>query len=173
MANPNESTVGTVVGNSVTLQGTLKDTGDIIIHGKVEGEVSSENSVIISEGAYVKGPISAEVAVITGMVKGSVQAKQKITIHTGGQVDGSISAPELVIESGARFNGKSTMALEKDPEPEAGELSEELEEIGKPMETTSSIETNETPTEIVKVTEEEETSKNDDKDKTSEKYELE
>jgi len=109
---------GTVVGANVVLTGILRDTNDVIIHGKVEGELSTERSITIGETAEIKGPITGQVVTIAGFVKGSVDAGQKLEILPTGKVYGSISARELVIRSGAIFIGKSTMPTEDESTPD-------------------------------------------------------
>lgn len=105
---------GTVIGSNVLLTGVLKDSGDITIHGKVEGELTSERSIIIGETAEIKGPVSGQIVTIAGFVKGSIDAGQKLEILPTGKVYGSISTRELIIRGGALFVGKSTMPVEEE-----------------------------------------------------------
>lgn len=100
---------GTIVGANVKLSGTLKDTNDITVHGTVEGEVISDNNVSIEQTAKIKGPIKAKVVVISGEVNGEIMASDKLEIMETGKVKGSISTNDLIIKSGAVFNGKSMM----------------------------------------------------------------
>lgn len=100
---------GTIVGANVKLSGVLKDTNDITVHGVVEGEVISDQNVVISESAKVHGPVSAKNITVSGYVDGSVTASEKLEILQAGKVFGSITVKELVIHSGAVFVGKSTM----------------------------------------------------------------
>jgi len=104
--------VSTVVGSGVHLTGTLKDQSDIVVHGSVEGEVTSEQNVIVGDSAKVKGPITAVVVSISGEVKGTINAKDKLEIHPTGHVEGNIKTKDLIIHSGAHFTGKSEMAPE-------------------------------------------------------------
>lgn len=101
--------VGTIVGSSVHLTGAIKDASDIQIFGSVEGEVSSEQKVIIEESAYVKGPINASEVVISGNVNGTITAKERIELNPTGSIKGNIETNNLLIHSGATFIGKSTM----------------------------------------------------------------
>lgn len=104
-----EDEVSTVVGSGVHLTGVLKDQSDIIVHGSVEGEVKSEQNVIVGDSAKVKGPISAQVVAISGEVKGTINALDKLEIHPTGRVEGNIHARDLIIHSGAYFAGKCEM----------------------------------------------------------------
>lgn len=103
---------GTVVGNNVKLTGTIQDVNDIIIHGTVEGEIISDKMVTVSETAKVKGPIKAELVSVAGIVEGAILATEKLELLATGQIDGSIATKDLVIKSGAIFNGKCQMTTD-------------------------------------------------------------
>jgi len=131
-----QSGPGTVVGVNVKLQGQLKDSQDIIVHGQVDGEVASERNVTITESATVKGPISATIVTVGGTVRGSIEAREKLEVLPSGKVYGSIATKELTIRPGAVFNGRSSMAgkamekelkKEKEKEPVKA-LAKEVEE---------------------------------------------
>ncbi len=114
--------VGTIVGSSVHLTGAIKDASDINIFGSVDGEVFSEEKVVIEESARVKGPITAKEVIISGFVNGTIIAKDRIELNTSGTIKGNIDTKELLIHTGATFIGKSVM-----PEKETGEPLEESE----------------------------------------------
>src|SRR3990172_11523255 len=117
---PAASGPGTVVGANVKLVGTLQDASDVIIHGRIEGEVISSQGVNVTETAYIKGPISGEIVTIAGKIRGSITATGKLEILPTGKVYGSITSKDLSIKSGAIFVGKCTM-----PETEKEEIEEE------------------------------------------------
>jgi len=100
---------GTIIGANVKIAGTLQDENEIIMHGKIEGEIISEKNLIITETAYVKGPISAETIQVAGQVHGSITATGKLEIMPTGRIFGSITTKDLTIRSGAVFIGKSVM----------------------------------------------------------------
>ncbi|OGD56398.1 hypothetical protein A2V71_04660 [Candidatus Berkelbacteria bacterium RBG_13_40_8] len=123
----NLSGPGTVVGANVKLVGTLSDANEIVVHGKIEGEVISEKNIIISETAFIKGPVSAETIQVAGEVRGSIVATGRLEIMPTGKVYGSTTTKDLNIRSGAIFAGKSNM-----PEGEKGiELEKEATEPEK------------------------------------------
>ena len=100
---------GTVVGSNVKLVGTISDSNEIVIHGKIEGEVICEKNINVTETAYIKGPISAEMIQVAGEVHGSIVATGKLELMPTGKVFGSITTKDLTIRSGAIFVGKSNM----------------------------------------------------------------
>lgn len=105
---------GTIVGANVKLSGTLKDINDITIHGQIEGEVISEKTVTVEQTAVVKGPIQASLVTIAGQVNGEIIALKKLEILETGNVKGSVTTDDLIIRSGAVFNGKSSMKQDDD-----------------------------------------------------------
>ena len=115
---PNTSGPGTVVGANVKLVGTLQDANDIIIHGRIEGEVISNQAISITETAYIKGPINAELVTVAGKIRGSITATGKLEILPTGKVFGSVTTKDLAIRSGAIFIGKCTMPDEEKEEIE-------------------------------------------------------
>lgn len=100
---------GTIIGANVKLVGTLIDANEVIVHGRVEGEVTSEKMVTITETAFIKGPVTADMIQVAGEVQGSIVASSKLELLPTGKVFGSITAKDLSIRSGAVFVGKSNM----------------------------------------------------------------
>jgi len=132
---PGTSGPGTVVGANVKLVGTLQDASDIIVHGRIEGEVISSQSITVTETAYIKGPVSAEIVTVAGKVNGSITATGKLEIMPTGKVFGSITSKDLAIRSGAIFIGKSTMPEgDKELEIEEKTASEEAPKKGSDYE---------------------------------------
>ncbi|PIV25578.1 hypothetical protein CO101_01690 [Candidatus Berkelbacteria bacterium CG_4_9_14_3_um_filter_39_23] len=103
---------GTIVGANVKLQGTISDNNDIVIHGAVDGEVISEKNINITPSAVVKGPIKGMIITVAGTVEGDIEGTEKTEILPTGKVIGSINTSELIIQSGAIFNGECKMTEE-------------------------------------------------------------
>jgi len=125
--------VGTIVGSSVHLTGAIKDSSDITIFGSVEGEVSSEQKVIIEEPAFVKGPVTASEVIVSGRVIGTINAKNRLELNPTGAIKGNIDTGELLIHSGATFIGeckmpdKATLSEKDEPETYNAEVEESKE----------------------------------------------
>lgn len=104
--------IDTVVGAQVELKGSLHNHGSIQIHGKVTGDVHSDETVIIGETAVVTGPITAKVVDVAGQVHGSITAEQQIELQPKSMVKGDLSTRIISIKPGAAFIGKSSMLTE-------------------------------------------------------------
>lgn len=111
--------VGTIVGSSVHLTGSIKDSSDIVIFGSVDGEVSSDQKIVIEESAKVKGPITGREILVSGTITGTVTAKERLELSPTGSIKGNIDTNTLLIHSGATFIGKCNM-----PDKKGGETTE-------------------------------------------------
>jgi len=105
-----ENNTDTIIGINVSLKGNLHNKGSIQVNGNVEGEVRSDENVLIGETAKVKGPVVAKKVEISGEVRGLIEAADKLEINSTGRIYGDINVKTLVIKEGAIFVGKSAMA---------------------------------------------------------------
>ncbi len=87
---------------------TFKDT--VRIDGSFQGEITSENTLIIGETGTIEATINSNTVVVSGTVVGNVIASRQIVLHKSAQVTGDLEAPSLVIEEGAIFNGQISMS---------------------------------------------------------------
>ncbi|MCX6808883.1 MAG: polymer-forming cytoskeletal protein [Candidatus Berkelbacteria bacterium] len=104
-----ENSVDTIIGVNVTLKGNLYNKGSIQVNGSVEGEVKSDENVIVGESAHIKGPVIAKKIEVSGEIKGMVEAIEKLEINPTGKIIGDLNAKSLIIKEGASFVGKSIM----------------------------------------------------------------
>lgn len=105
-----ENNTDTIIGINVTLKGNINNKGSIQVNGNVEGEVRSDENILIGETAKIKGPVIAKKVEISGEIKGLIEASEKLEINSSGRVYGDISAKSLIIKEGAIFVGKSISA---------------------------------------------------------------
>ena len=104
----------TIISNGVKIDGKLTSSGNIRIEGEIQGDISSQRNIVVGEGGKVNGQISAESITIGGKVSGTVRAKEKLLLDPKGYLKGDIFTKILVIEAGARFDGKSKMGDSED-----------------------------------------------------------
>jgi cytoskeletal protein CcmA (bactofilin family) len=93
----------------VEVKGTLKFTNDLIVDGRIEGEIQSEGNLTIGENARIKAEIRTSTVTVHGKVHGNITAKDRVDLKAGAEVVGDIKAKILTMEPGAIFVGKSTI----------------------------------------------------------------
>ena len=110
---PRESiptTSSTFIDSGAEFQGTLRLTGTFRIDADFRGEIVSDGTVIIGEGAGVEATLRAREVVIAGAVVGDVVASRLLSIRASGKLHGRVETPCLEVERGALFNGNTSMA---------------------------------------------------------------
>src|SRR5258708_7744588 len=94
------------IDQGVTLEGTLTVTGTFRVDGNVKGNIISEQTVVLGEGAKVEGQIEGNRVVISGRFDGVIFAKGRVEIQAKGVVPGEVHAPCMVIDPGRIFDGR-------------------------------------------------------------------
>ena len=67
--------INTFIGSGSAVSGNLKIAGFVTIHGDLDGDLEATGKVIISEGARVRGNITAKSAIIGGVVEGDITSE--------------------------------------------------------------------------------------------------
>ena len=90
-------------------EGKLTFEGTVRINGKFVGEIFSDGTLVIGEGAIVEGKVDCGNVLIHGEVNGTLRAHDRIEMHTPAVVEGDITAQTLVIDEGVVFEGSCSM----------------------------------------------------------------
>lgn len=98
-----------ILSSDVEIKGSLKFSNDLIIDGKIEGEVSSDGSLTVGENAFVIGEIRTKSVIIFGRVQGNISVSERCELKANAVLEGDIVAGTLSIEEGATFMGKSSV----------------------------------------------------------------
>jgi cytoskeletal protein CcmA (bactofilin family) len=85
----------------------FKDT--VRIDGKFEGEITSENTLIVGETGQIHATIQSETVIISGEVEGDITAPHQVIVHKMAHVRGNICTGSICVEEGAQVNGNITM----------------------------------------------------------------
>ena len=104
----------TIISNGVKIEGKITTSGNIRMDGEIHGDIISQSFVTIGEQGQVNGQIDANVITIGGKVSGTVRAKEKLVLDSKGNLKGNIFTKILVIEVGAKFDGKCKTGDSKD-----------------------------------------------------------
>ncbi|MEH4266065.1 bactofilin family protein [Klebsiella aerogenes] len=98
----------TFISAEAHLSGDLEGEGNIVIEGRLKGNIRSSHQVRIESGGITEGDIYAQHIVVNGYVLGDLHA-EAVTLQSEGRIEGAIFAGELVIEKGGSFTGHSEM----------------------------------------------------------------
>ena len=110
--------VGTLLGKGASFSGTLTFFGSVRIEGEFEGNVVSDDTLVIAPGGIVRGKVNVGKLVITGgVLEGDVVAKESVEILPEGKLVGEVTTPVFQIEKGAIFLGTSKMVTLETDDP--------------------------------------------------------
>ncbi|MEI8254733.1 MAG: polymer-forming cytoskeletal protein [Deltaproteobacteria bacterium] len=109
----NERTSGEItalLGRGTAFHGKLVFDGKVRIDGRFEGEIFSDDTLVIGESAEVTAAIRvATVIVRGGTVRGDIRARVAVEIYAPGSVFGNITSPQVFIDKGVTFEGQCRM----------------------------------------------------------------
>lgn len=98
-----------IIGKGTQLEGSLSTAGNLRVEGKVKGSIHTKTKVVLSETSVVEGDIIAQNAEIGGEIHGTIRVAGLLTLKPTALVHGDIITSKLMLETGAKFNGKCNM----------------------------------------------------------------
>ena len=97
------------MGEDTVFNGSLNFNGTVRIDGKFNGQVFTDDTLIIGETGNLTAEISAGTIICMGRIEGTLIATKKVEIHTNSRVVGNIKSPALYIELGGVLDGTCEM----------------------------------------------------------------
>jgi cytoskeletal protein CcmA (bactofilin family) len=102
-----------VLSSDVEIKGSIKFQKELLIDGKVEGEINSDGVLTIGENADIRGEIKTKSITVYGKVHGNITVGERCELKSRCTLQGDLKAARLVIEEGATFIGKSEVTSGK------------------------------------------------------------
>jgi len=103
------SVLNASLGRGSEFEGKLAFEGKVRIDGNFTGEISTNDTLHIGEGAKVSAEISCGTVIVEGEVVGNIKATGAVELHRPAKVRGDITTPSLMVEKGVIFEGRSKM----------------------------------------------------------------
>jgi len=99
------------VGKDIHLKGEITACDRLIVEGKVEASMNS-NEIEITESGMFSGEVIIDTADISGEFEGTLTARTKLIIRKTGRVSGDIKYGEIEIEPGGEVSGNLEKSLD-------------------------------------------------------------
>src|SRR4051812_2137165 len=96
-----------ILSSDVEIKGSIKFQKELLIDGKVEGDINSEGVLTVGENADIRGEVKTKSIVVFGKVQGNITVTERCELKSKCTLQGDLKAARLVIEEGATFIGKS------------------------------------------------------------------
>jgi cytoskeletal protein CcmA (bactofilin family) len=104
-AAPVTAATATAVAAGCVVNGSITATGNVVVDGKVAGDVRCA-ALTIGRDGEITGNVVAETATVRGKVAGDVRART-IQLAGSGVINGDLTHAVLIIEEGGAFEGRS------------------------------------------------------------------
>ena len=101
-----------LIPGSVTVEGELTGRGDLVVLGRVLGDITIDGLLIIEEGGAVRGEVRASSVVIRGALAGDAVGQESVRVEAGAQVVGDLRAPRIKVADGAQLKGRVQIGAE-------------------------------------------------------------
>jgi cytoskeletal protein CcmA (bactofilin family) len=95
----------TVIGENSVVVGRIAGEGDLVIDGRVEGEIDVTGDITVGNTGMVGASLGARNLTISGAVRGDLVARESIRLEDGARVVGDVKAPRISIAQGALVRG--------------------------------------------------------------------
>lgn len=106
---PADSALNALLGRGSEFDGKLTFEGTVRIDGTFTGEISTNDMLIVGEGAKVTADITCGSIVVNGEITGNIKASEMVELHKPAKVKGDVTTPSLMVDKGVVFDGTSKM----------------------------------------------------------------
>lgn len=111
-----KSEYSTFLDEGSAIEGKFSFSGQVMLNGKLHGEIVSNDTLIVGEKGVVNANIRAGFVQISGEVVGNVHATERVELCASSRVHGDVDAPVVIIEDGAIFEGHCRMTKARLPD---------------------------------------------------------
>ena len=109
--------LNSTIGEGSSFEGKFYISGSLRIDGKFEGEIKTDDELVVGESGKVKTNIEARSVVVAGTVVGNITAREEVKLLETAKVLGDVIAPAIQIQRGVIMQGniKITGSAKKEP----------------------------------------------------------
>lgn len=97
--------LNSTIGEGSVFEGKFYINGSLKIDGKFEGEIKTDEELVVGETGKVKTNIEAKSVVIAGVVIGNIKAFHEVRLMETAKVLGDIEAPNVSVQKGVVVTG--------------------------------------------------------------------
>ncbi len=102
-------TTNCIIGEGSIFDGRFYVNGSILIEGKFQGDIKTDDQLIVGPTGKVKTDIVARRVTVAGTLIGNITASEEVSLLHTGKILGNISTPKLTVEPGVVTEGKVTI----------------------------------------------------------------
>jgi cytoskeletal protein CcmA (bactofilin family) len=113
--------INALLGAGSEFEGKLTFEGTVRIDGRFRGEIFSDGTLMVGEGAHIEAAIRVGTVIVYGEVVGDIIATNGVELRAPAALRGNITSPALHIDKGVFFDGSCQMSAGNEPAATAPE----------------------------------------------------
>ena len=94
-----------IIAFGTEIQGEINTTGDMRIDGKLKGNFSSNQKLVIGQSGIIEGNINCKDCDISGKVIGNMSISELLVLKSTADVKGDILTNKIVMELDSQYSG--------------------------------------------------------------------
>jgi len=98
-----------IIGQGTEIKGDMNTSGDMRIDGKLIGNFSSNQKLVVGQSGIIEGNITCKDCDISGKITGNMCISERLILKSTADVRGDISTNQFVVEIDAQFSGACKM----------------------------------------------------------------
>ena len=102
--------VETAIGVDTVFKGSINTNKPIRIDGHYEGEINSDNLIIITETGFFSGDMKCRELQLQGKGEGTVVCTELMQLSNTGAFRGNIATKDIIMVKGSQIDGQIDMA---------------------------------------------------------------
>ncbi len=110
--------LNTIIGKGSVFEGTMKVQSTLRVDGKVKGNITTSDSLVVGKEGDLDGEIAVRNAIVGGKLRGKLTASGKVVLEASSVFSGELKTTKLVIDEGAVFEGSCSMGAAADDKKE-------------------------------------------------------
>jgi cytoskeletal protein CcmA (bactofilin family) len=104
----NEIGAGSSIVGNLECDGNFKVAGGLL--GNIFESTAGISTLVVEEGAYIKGNIKYSNLIVMGIIEGSIDVSDRIVVYPSAIIRGDINYKQLNIHPDAEVNGRISCA---------------------------------------------------------------
>lgn len=104
----NEIGAGSSIVGNLECDGNFKVAGSLL--GNIFESTAGISTLVVEEGAYIKGNIKYSNLIVMGIIEGSIDVSDRIVVYPSAIIRGDINYKQLNIHPDAEVNGRISCA---------------------------------------------------------------
>lgn len=98
-----------IIATGTVITGDIVSEGPFRIDGTLEGNLKTQEKVVVGKSGYIKGTLEGDNADFEGKFSGKLLLTGTLTLKSTAHIEGDVIVSKLAVDPGATFNATCSM----------------------------------------------------------------